>query len=267
MFDEPLGSFSKIVPDHNHPNDPLIGADQTWSILDNGNGDLDLMLPDSNNLNSGFVLADHQHLDWSSTFHGNDDLDSGSMVPGNDYLNLDVMVSSDDDQDFYFSPFDDVSSVFLAGENSCDASTVGDSMLFGKVRRGESCRAPPVGQAPREEENQSQGLKEDDLLNPSNIEKTIRALFPKDFNKCQRQSFPMAHIPVCKDESLVHHIIPDGLGSFFLVDVSFGTSLHAPFFFLFTRDSQQLLIDFAKRLRDCVLHRKLFGVAIIFFGT
>ncbi len=218
LFDEPLGSFSNFIPDYNDPDDSLIAADQTWSFLENGNGDLDLMLLDSSNLNSGFLLTDHEDLDWSSMVPGNDDLDSGSMVPGNDYLDWDVMVSSDNDLDSYL----------LAGESSCDASDAGDSMLFGKVRRGESCRAPPVGQAPQEEKNQPQEPVDNDLLNPSNIAKTIRKLFPTDFNQCPRETFPMAHVPVCKDERLVDDIIPDDLGSYYVINVSFGTSLHVP---------------------------------------
>ncbi len=218
LFDEPLESFSNFIPNYNHPDDSLIAAEQTWSLPENGSGDLDLMLLDSNNLNSGFLLADHEDLGWSSMVPGNDDLDSGSMVSGNEYLDWDVMVSSDNDPDAYI----------LAGESSCDVSNVGDSMLFGKVRRGESCRAPPVGQAPQEEKNQPQEPVDNDLLNPSNIAKTIRALFPTDFNQCPRETFPTANVPVCKDERLVDDIIPDDLGSYYVVNVSFGTSLHVP---------------------------------------
>lgn len=106
-------------------------------------------------------------------------------------------------------------NLFSANDNVvCDLGNAGETQLFGKRRRGESCRDPVVGK----NKNPS-GSDQGEPFNLNEPFKLPTDAFPEDTDLCPTRIFGASKIPVCS--SLVEEILVlvPGARYFTLLDV------------------------------------------------
>ena len=90
------------------------------------------------------------------------------------------------------------SDFLLSDSDGCVVGAADDGQLFGKVRRQESCRAPPVGQAETPNQPEDPNSPDDDapIFNPYGA--VLARGLQRDPEKCPIMTFGQSNIPVCK---------------------------------------------------------------------
>lgn len=99
-----------------------------------------------------------------------------------------------------------------------------DHQLFGKVRRGESCRSPPMGQADQPMEGSNSPNNNVPNINP--YTSVLARSLQRDLDICPIMVFGLSNIPVCKglNEAVDFELVGPNLYN--INYVLPGTSLH-----------------------------------------
>ena len=149
----------------------------------------------------------------------------------------------------------------LDGFDDCVGSA-DDHQLFGKVRRGESCRTPPVGQAdtpdqPKEDSNSPNN----DVPNMNPYISVLSRILQRNLDICPIMVFGLSNIPVCKslDETEDFRLLGP-----YLYDIEYVipcTSLHHRICFDRLRTRQPKLILSVKGWRPVARLGRPFSVA------
>lgn len=132
----------------------------------------------------------------------------------------------------------------LNGFDDCVGSA-DDHQLFGKVRRGESCRTPPVGQAntpnpPKDDSNSPN----DDVPNLNPYMGVLARVLRRDLEICPIMTFGLSNIPVCKglDEPEDFHLIgPNYYNIDYVIPCTF--LLHRVCFYQLRTRQQKLILS------------------------
>lgn len=117
------------------------------------------------------------------------------------------------------------SSSLLAGDGGCDASNSDNTQLFAKVRRGGSCRTPPVGQTENPDQSRDTNLPNDaPYINPYSA--ILQQLLGRNPEICPINVFGLSNIPACKNVDEVEDFQQVAPNLFNIEYVSPRTSLH-----------------------------------------
>ena len=143
--------------------------------------------------------------------------DDPNQVDGNELWNVDSLFDVNNDDPY--EPIDPISSSLLAGDIACDMSQNDDEIrLLDKVRRGQSCKAPPVGQA--QTPGTPGGTPNNDEVPMSPYQSLFERYFQRDYQACPGKIFGQSNVPVCKDETEAEDFIPLGPNLFHIGFVS-----------------------------------------------
>ena len=138
---------------------------------------------------------------------------------------LDLNMFFDDNLDF--NPATELESNFVFdSSSSCDLTSLGETQLFGKVRRETSCKTVE-GQT---QKPSNPGQNDPFDFNQFSQTEAVR-IFPKLVEICPTYMFGTSNIPVCKDVSNGDIIRVPGLLPVTLLNVQPCTSVSS--FFLF----------------------------------
>lgn len=107
----------------------------------------------------------------------------------------DVLLADSDDPNQMAEPNLDF---LLAGPGDCVIGGTENGQLFGKVRRGESCRAPPVGQAQNPDQPKDPNSPKDDASSFNPYAAVLAQGLQRNFELCPLNIFGLSNIPVCK---------------------------------------------------------------------
>lgn len=151
----------------------------------------------------------------------------------------------------------------LNGFDDCFGSA-DDPQLFGKVRRGESCRTPPVGQADiPDQPKEGSNSPNHDVPDVNPYTSVLARALQRNLEICPIMVFGLSNIPVCKglDETEDFRLVGPNL-----YDIQYVipcTSLHHRVYFYRLRARQQKLILFVKGWRSVARLGRPFFVADI----
>lgn len=165
-------------------------------------------------------------------------LDSNGLLAGNA---LTPITESDSnwslDENGYL---DESGSNFLPADNdiACGVDDVGNTQLFGKVRRENLCRDPPVGQAGKPDGSGQDPFAE---LNKFITDTVALASFPEDLQVCPVKNFETSNIPVCKEDNPDDVVTIPEFHGFYLFNIDPSAAIST-----FNRHLQPLLIESAK---------------------
>lgn len=161
-------------------------------------------------------------------------------------------------------PVENYPDFLITGSDNCVGS-VDDYQLFGKIRRGESCRTPPVGQAENPDQPQEDSNSPNNDAPSMNPYTSVLARgLQRNLEICPIMIFGLSNIPVCKGLNEPEDFQQIGPNLFNIAYVLPRTSPH-PLFFLFwftpTTDSTTNTNQFCPALlmlKDCTPGETLF---------
>ncbi len=224
----------------------LMNPHTTVSFMDGMDGDSDpLFNQDNMNWDSDPFWTDDNGEDLNLLLASQDDVD---LDPGSPWVeNIDDLLGlfrfSFLSFFFFFgkltlstSIYDEVDSSFLiAGEIDCDATASSDVQPFGKVRRGNACPSPPVGQAeqPQKPEDPNNSQEPNDYSKVAPYIDILRGYLTEDYKTCPGDRFGSSNIPVCfNDIYRDQYMLPTPPYGHALLGVIPGACMH-DFFFSF----------------------------------
>lgn len=129
-----------------------------------------------------------------------------------------------DDNDQLGPTSDANSNFFLANEIDCDTSNADSLLLFGKMRRSETCQSPPTEKL---SPSGADPLKKDDpfgFIEFINQDPSF-AGFLESSDKCPAKVFEISLIPVCTKQSSELRMMPNS-NAVTLYDVDSGAFIH-----------------------------------------
>lgn len=215
-YDESLFNDDPTLDDINSWNQN-VNIDSNGLLGDNGQGfslDSKGILADNAqdiSLDSNGLLADNAQdfsLDSDGSLTDSDldlSLDSDKLLADSA---LDPTTKFDPNQPLAENGFLDQSgSNFWLSNNdaACDVDDTENTHIFDKVRRGNLCRDPPLGQSDAPDQSGQQDPFEDikKMFNKDPL-----ASFNDDTEICSKRRFDTSNIPVCKDEFPPEDILP-----------------------------------------------------------
>ena len=154
-----------------------------------------LLFIDDNIFDNPKELPSNFFLDDGDQSRLNTQLISDLSFDDNGAWPADVLLADNDDAN---QPIGANLDISLNGPDDC-VGGADDHQLFGKVRRAESCRTPPAGQA------ETPDQPKDDSNSPNNDAPSVNPYISvlarslqRDLEICPIMTFGLSNIPVCK---------------------------------------------------------------------